>query len=117
MYLLRLIEILEKCHPGRPCKYGFAMPHSYRGDYFCLAFRPKRNQLVGEMLTAAKSALGAIYTGWKGGEYEMNQYTEVFLADQGKCGIELNEVVLAVMLEITDEVMESIYDPCQENEE
>lgn len=36
------------------------------------------------MLEHAKSALGATFTGYKGGEYTMNEYTDCWIAEYGE---------------------------------
>lgn len=57
---------------------GFANPHSYRGYYDQLAFEPAYGVTIGSMLDAAKSAVGAIYYGYKGGSYRMGKWTDVY---------------------------------------
>lgn|SRR5574341_709424 len=65
---------------------GFGSPHSDRGDYSELAFSPEPKTTLGQMLTYAKSAEGAIFLGWKGGEYRMNRSTPVYIGECGECG-------------------------------
>lgn len=83
MNLKELIARLEREPPAKRLKHGFNNPHSYRGDYFELAFDPVENITVGEMLAAAKEALGSTYQGWKGGEFTMNEVTECHIAEEG----------------------------------
>lgn len=84
MNLGELIEILDN-HPRLDdvASAGFSKPHSYRGYYECLAFEPTWNVTVRSMLDAARSALGAEYEGWKGGEYVMRADTSVYIASEG----------------------------------
>jgi hypothetical protein len=82
----QLIARLEREDPDRVLPIGFNDPHSYRGYYEDLAFQPVRNIPVGEMLAAARSALGATYEGWKGGENTMKGYTECWIANRGESG-------------------------------
>lgn len=98
MTLGQLIARLEKADPNRTVPLGFGRPHSYRGYYDELAFDPVMNTTVGAMLKAAKSALGTIYPGWKGGEYKMESFTEVWLAKIGECGESIGPVLLDYML-------------------
>lgn len=87
MTLGRLIERLEAAaliDPNKAC-VGFANPHSYRGYYERVAFEPTGNTTVGNMLAAAKSALGATYTGYKGGEFTMDADSLVHVACWGQC--------------------------------
>jgi hypothetical protein len=98
MTLSDLIARLEKEDPSRVLPLGFANPHSYRGDYSCLAFAPMRPCSVASMLNAARSALGNTYQGWKGGDYAMTEWTDVYLAERGDCGETLGPTLLDFML-------------------
>ena len=75
MTLDELIERLEKEDPALVVENGFGNPHSYRGYYERVAFEPVARTTIGDMLREAKSALGATYCGWKGGEYVMHGFT------------------------------------------
>lgn len=97
MTLGDLIQELEKYNRTQHVPVGFYRPHSYRGYYDCLAFEPLENTTIGEMLDAAKSALGKTYTGYKGGEYRMDEYTDVYLANFGECGESIGIVLLRYM--------------------
>ena len=44
------------------------------------------------MLKHAKSALGATFPGWKGGEYTMNEHTPVYIGKYGECGEEITSI-------------------------
>jgi len=98
MYLKELIEFLEERNPDIVCPLGFSNPDSYRGSYDQLAFAPTENVTVGEMLVDAKSALGTMYYGYKGGEYVMDEYTECWLAKYGYTGESIGEVLLKYMV-------------------
>jgi hypothetical protein len=98
MHLKQLIETLEKHDPAKRVPLGFGRPHSYRGYYSDLAFEPVENTTVGGMLTAARSAMGATYTGYKGGEYQMDEWTTCWLANYGDCGEGIGPVLLRYML-------------------
>jgi hypothetical protein len=82
----KLIARLEREHPSRVLPLGFANPHSWRGDYSELAFEPVENILIGDVLKAALSALGATFQGYKGGEYTMGEYTACWLDREGESG-------------------------------
>ena len=77
MKLEDLIEILQRFPAERKVGFGFGNPHSWRGSYDELAFEPVNDTTVGEMLEAAKSAIGQTYIGWKGGEFKMGLETTV----------------------------------------
>lgn len=81
-----LIATLEKEDPARVLPFGFHRPHSYRGYYEQLAFEPAENITIGEMLAAARSALGATFEGYKGGDYTMDERTECWIAHYGQSG-------------------------------
>lgn len=81
-----LIEWLEQQDQNLVVKDGFGSPHSDRGDYSELAFAPVETATIADMLAHAKSAVGNTYTGWKGGNYEMGEYTNVYIGEYGDCG-------------------------------
>lgn len=97
MDLKQLIEYLEKKDRDMIVPMGFDEPHSYRGDYMCLAFEPAKDVTIGAMLQCAKDAVGNIYQGWKGGEYRMDDDTEVYLAMYGCSGEKIGIVLLEYM--------------------
>ncbi len=70
-------------------KDGFSTPHSDRDSYDELAFTPVPETKISDMLKHARSALGATFTGWKGGEYIMNEFTSVHIGEDGECGEEI----------------------------
>lgn len=81
MYLSELIERLEQEDPDLILSPGWHNPHSWRGSYSELAFEPKESATVAECLAAAREADGSTYQGWKGGDYTMHGYSEVYLAE------------------------------------
>jgi hypothetical protein len=100
MTLGALITMLEaKGHQNAVCPAGFSDPHSYRGFYEDVAFVPARNITVADMLEAARSALGATYEGWKGGDYTMDWETSCWLAFEGDTGETLGPTLVRLMLE------------------
>lgn len=81
-----LIDWLKTQNPKLVVKDGFGSPHSDRGSYDELAFTPKDEATIGEMLRQAKSAVGKTFTGWKGGDYKMDLDTPVYIGEYGECG-------------------------------
>ena len=81
-----LIEFLERIDPDAVVPHGFGIPMSYRGDYCDLAFEPVENARIGDMLDFARSALGAEFEGYKGGEYLMGDWTTCWIARYGDSG-------------------------------
>lgn len=104
MNLKELITALkkEKNRKTRIVANGFANPHSYRGYYEQVAFEPAENVTVESMLQAAKKALGSTYSGWKGGEFTMHEFTTVNLSFRGNVGEEIGTLSLKAIL--ADEV-------------
>ena len=98
MTLGDLIKELGKADPNRVLPDGFMGPHSYRGDYCDLAFEPKKDVPVGVMLADARGALGQTYSGYKGGDFLMSEYTPVHLASYGETGEEIGPLLLRLML-------------------
>lgn len=95
-----IITRLEQEDPNRVLPLGFANPHSFRGNYIDLAFEPVHNIPVGEVLAAARSALGTTFEGWKGGDYLMTEMTDCWISLHGesadnKIGPLLLELMLA----------------------
>lgn len=102
MYLKQLIEYLEKKDCDLVVQMGFDEPHSYRGDYMCLAFEPARDVTVGAMLQCARDSVGIPYQGSNGGEYRMVGGTEVYLAMYGCSGEKIGTVLLDYMTGVYD---------------
>lgn len=94
MRLGKLIAWLEQQDQTSTVKDGFGSPHSDRGDYSELGFSPEAETTFGEMLKHAKSAMGATFTGWKGGEFEMHEYTPCHIGEYGDCGEEITSAHL-----------------------
>lgn len=101
-----LIRRLEREDPDRLLQLGFANPHSYRGDYMDLAFEPVRRIAIGAMLDAARSALGATFQGYKGGDYVMGEYTTCWLARYGESS---NNMLGPLLLEF---LLHTDFDAC-----
>ena len=98
MTLGELIAALEKLDPDLVVPFGFHHPHSYRGYYDQLAFEPRENVTVGSMLADAREALGTTYEGWKGGDYTMSEWTDVWLAQEGSTGETIGPHFLGLIL-------------------
>lgn len=97
MNLGELIDQLKKYNPDTKVRLGFGSPHAYRGDYECLAFEPVENTTIGEMLSAASSALGKNIEGYKGRQFLMDEVTDVWLAPFGMHGEGIGPIMLQYM--------------------
>ncbi len=83
MTLGKLISILKVMDPNEVMPNGFNNPHSYRGYYEQLAFEPAMNVKVRDMLKDAEDSLGKTFTGYKGGQFKMESYTDIWIANYG----------------------------------
>ncbi len=97
MNLGDLITRLEAADPDQTARHGFTHPHSYRGDYMDLAFEPAIDVTVADMLAAARSAIGATFQGWKGGDFTMTEHTWCWLSQEGDAS---GETISALLLEL-----------------
>lgn len=86
MGLQELIDALAAADPEHVAPLGFGSPMSYRGFYEELAFEPAQNVTVASMLAHARSALGATFEGYKGGEYTMHAYSDCYINRYGESG-------------------------------
>lgn len=102
MNLKELISRLEKAEQSFVPPIGFSNPHSYRGYYDCLAFEPAPNVSVSDMLSTARQCVGAVFAGWKGGEFVMSENTDVYIAYLGCTGEPLSDILVCYMTGNTD---------------
>jgi len=84
MTLGELISLLGQADQDLILPDGFTYPHSYRGIYADVAFEPAADVKVSDMLAAAKSAVGAVFQGYKGGDYLMNESTIAHISPWGQ---------------------------------
>ena len=86
MALGNLIKELEKLPQDAIVPYGFGEPMSYRGDYCQLCFEPAKDAVIGDMLKYAKSAMNKTFGGYKGGDYEMHEWSDCHIDAYSQCG-------------------------------
>lgn len=72
------IEFDDGSTPGRL--------HSYRGYYQDLAFSTGATGNVGDVLEDAQDAIGETFTGYKGGDFRMDETTPLWRAESGETG-------------------------------
>ena len=109
-YLCDIIETLEQFPRDTPVRLGWGdgSAHSYRGYYCDLAFEPKRNVTVGEMLDEARSSVGKVFHGYKGGEYRMDETSVCWFSRYGdNSGDCIGPAMMAFILDCIDD-----YDTC-----
>ena len=85
MTLGEIIERLGKEDPNRIVPLGWDDSYSWRGSYAELAVRPAKNVTIGAMIKVLRDSNGRTFTGYKGGEFRMSEYTDVYLDLYGEC--------------------------------
>lgn len=86
MTLGELITILEAM-PENSIVANLHDAHSFRGYYCDLAFEHSEGtRPAKELLADCRMALGAAFSGYKGGDYIMKERTPVWIADYGCSG-------------------------------
>lgn len=89
MTLGRLIDALEGMPKGAKVA-ALNSAHSYRGYYNDLAFEVNEGtRPAADLLKECKAAMGQVFCGYKGGDYEMGALTPVWLASYGCSGVKL----------------------------
>lgn len=86
MTLGKLIDRLEELPPDRLIE-SLVNPHSYRGYYTDLSFELNDSSATAaELLASCRSCMGAVFEGYKGGDFQMGRNTPVWVANYGQCG-------------------------------
>lgn len=98
MTLEELIEFLEKRDEKKVVPFGFKHPHSYRGNYICLAFELTKDSTVEDMLHCAKRSVGRAFAGYKWGKFRMRKDTKVYIAESYQSGKELTPDLLKYLI-------------------
>lgn len=114
MTLGKFIKALEKCSRKATVTlepFG-AIPtcfDSYRGYYSDLAlgyvfseYSPDVEITVEQLLKMAKKCIGKTFTGWKGGDFVMDETTPLWISNLGKC----SDIVIEEVKQISDNHVE-----------
>ena len=89
MTLGKLITVLEAM-PKDSMVANLCDPRSYRGYYIDLAFdHEKGKRPAVELLKECKETVGKVFSGYKGGDYVMDESTPIWIAGYGECGVKL----------------------------
>ena len=103
MTLGALLKALGDRH-GLDLVDGFKNPHCYRGHYEDVAFEPAGEAMnVCDLIAICKSAIGKTFEGWKGGSFEMDETTPVWIAERGESGRKLVSINKYGLLETRDD--------------
>jgi hypothetical protein len=81
-----IIDAFAKLDPTAVLPIGLHEPHSYRGYYHELAFEACTDATVSDILDELNSAVGETFEGYKGGDYRMDRYSQVWIAPYGSSG-------------------------------
>jgi hypothetical protein len=99
MMLSELITILKAVHPARVVPLGWDCAFSYRGDYAQLGVRRAENVSIGDMLEVLEDALNQTMQGYKGGDFIMHEYVDVYLVeDHSCCGEQIGPTLLRLLI-------------------
>jgi hypothetical protein len=84
------IDELKK-YPENKMIESLEQPHSYRGYYSDLSFKRFEGQMpVKDLLKVLQDdCLNKTFTGYKGGDFYMDEHTPVWIADYGYCGVKI----------------------------
>jgi len=84
MTLGEMIEALKEMTPDTEIR-GLGELYSYRGYYCDLAFEPSDDdELASELLARCTDAMGAVFTGYKGGDFVMGALTPLWVSCYGE---------------------------------
>ena len=81
MSLKNIISVLDSYDPSLTISPSFGTPHSWRGSYDELAFKPVESATIGDMLANAQSAVNQQFDGYKGGLYTMYETVPCHIAE------------------------------------
>lgn len=95
------LEILNQYDKNKIVELGWGEDsgHSNRGYYSDLGLEPQYNVTIGEMIDELKNCVGRTFTGWKGGEFEMDMNTDIHLSNEGSCGTNISNIFLELLIE------------------
>lgn len=93
MTLGRLISELENL-PREKQIENICGPHSYRGYYSDLSLEKESGtRPVGDLLEQLHDCLGETFTGYKGGDFYMDEHTPMWIAEYGSTGVKIMDIV------------------------
>jgi len=102
MTLGKLIERLEALPPET--MIDLAEPHSYRGYYQDLAFECAIEKVTAkDALAICRKAMGEVFQGYKGGDFQMGRNTPVWRASYGCRGQKIMGIRDDGTLELADD--------------
>ena len=103
---LTLGKLIDALHamPPRTQVANLCDPGSYRGYYSDLYFeRGDGTRSASELLGVACKCMGKVFTGYKGGDFQMGRNTPLWVAEYGDCGLRLMAVNADGTIETTED--------------
>lgn len=90
MTLGRFISELEKLPQDKEIENVYS-PHSYRGFYSDLALENGggTRTVAGLVEQLKNECLGQTFSGYKGGDFYMDENTPMWIAEYGSCGVKI----------------------------
>jgi hypothetical protein len=104
MSIKDLLERLKQLPSETTFKHGFSgSGYSYRGDYYQVSFTRDTNVEVETMIDSLEGIIGQILPGYKGGEFVMHDYVDVYIVDEyDNCGTLVDDYIFNLWLELSD---------------
>ena len=100
MTLKALLRVLATYPRDKSLNWEIKDCHSYRGDYDQLGVRLISGEsTVAEVHDILSSQVGNTHYGFKGGEFTMHKYVDVYLAKWGHTGEQLGSLLLRYLVE------------------
>jgi len=101
MTLGRFIKDLESLPQDKMIE-NICEPHSYRGYYSDLSFEKQEgSQTVERLLSVCAECLDKTFTGYKGGEFRMDEHTPLWIAEYGSCGVKIMSIIWGEVLSLS----------------
>jgi len=99
MSIKEIIDFLSEYDKDRLVENGWYNCCSYRGYYQCLAVEKADFPVTTEaMINTLRDAIGKTFTGYKGGEFLMDEDAGVFYAEYGRTGPPITKPFLKTLL-------------------
>jgi len=97
------LEDYQQKHPDATTKFGWTEGGSYRGYYDEFSVEPSDSEVdIETMIGVLCDAIGQTFYGYKGGEYTMNESSEVYYAPYGNTGPIVSKALLRAIFEDPD---------------
>lgn len=93
--LSEIISFLEEQPEDTVISFGFGSGASYRGSFGDVGFTPLEDVTISYMLECARDMLNTEHTGYKGGNYTIDEHSSCYIAGTDQTGDEINDTLLS----------------------